>query len=221
MQFNTISDFYNYRSNCLCGRKLYTTFSYSAATFSDVFAAPSSSYQINENNITFPLEISFGRNQQNGNTKFELHCDVQNNKTYINTKCFTRTVISPIDFIIKHFTKEIQNELNLSFYRKCESNICEYNYELTTKQLNFDLIARNYNPIEVNTESFNLQEGDKSYRIVTNFNEDITNIQYHTPQLQFILPAQEVIKISANKFSKYPLNKDFLMDKIKTLILFS
>jgi hypothetical protein len=49
----------------------------------------------------------------------------------------------------------------------------------------------------------------------TNFSENITNIQYHTSQSQLILPVQEVMKISANKFSKYPLNKDFLIEKLK------
>ena len=221
MQFNTISDFYNYRSNCLCGRKLETTFNYSSANYSEVFAAPSASYQINNDCILYPLEISYGRYQQHGNTKFELYCNIQNNKIHINTKDFSRTIISPLDFIRKHFTDKIQNELNLSLDRKCESNMCEYNYGFFTKPLNFDLNNNTYLPIELVSESFNLQEEDKSYRIITNYNDDITNIQYHTPQLQFILPAQEIVKISANKFSKYPLNKEFLISKLKTLILFS
>ena len=214
MKFDTFADYFQFRGKCLCGSPLATTFTYSSADDDYIHIKPSGSYFVDKKELTlvFPLEIE-SRLSPHGEVAFNVVCDLRTKKLHVQTKSFTNTQISPLNFVEQHFNVVTQQAVNFKMLRTClSSEKCESFYELIAYPLTFDLRAGAYNPIEVECEHFNIRDDqERKYYFSTVFRDESTIVTYD----------REKMTLPLDKFSKYPLDREFLLNKIKTLILFT
>ena len=220
MQINTFAEYFRFRDRCPCGGSLATTFTYSSADDDYIHIKPTGSYFVDKKSLSlvFPLEIE-SRLSPHGEVSFHVICDLMTNKLHVQTKSFTNTQISPLNFVEQHFNVVTQQAVNFKMLRTCmSSQKCESFYELIAYPLTFDLRAGTYNPIEVECEHFKIiGDTDHKYYFSTVFRDGNTVITYEKGRNE----GKGSIVLPWDKFSKYPLEHEFLLNKVKTLILFT
>lgn len=144
---------------------------------------------------------------------------------YVGTKgssLHTEYRTSSDDFIKTHFTKQLQTGFNINLRLQCSHHSsCKYNYQLSTGPIIFDLDMMQLKPIPLISEHFNIDGMRNKYFFKTDFVTETTTITYNVPQPPFILGTQQVIQMNSEKFLRYPLEGEFLLNKLKTLLLFS
>jgi hypothetical protein len=219
MEFSTFADYFRFRDKCLCGGALATSFTYSSHDDDYIHVKPMGSYFVDkkELSLVFPLEIE-SRLSPHGEVAFHVVCHLVTNKLHVNTKSFTNTQISPLNFVEQHLDIVAQQCLNFKMLRTCtSSNDCNSHYELIARPLTFDIRGGTYNPIQADCEHFNLVDNaERKYRFLTDFKTGNTTIHYDVTNKNsgsIILPLE--------KFVKYPVEREFLLNKVKTLILFT
>lgn len=237
---DTFYQFFKYRSHCLCGKELTTIFNHSFSNDDEYTTInPLGSYHFADNNSTikFPCHLE-SRSSPYGEVDFTIVANVSSPSIKLLAEFsqphLTKVTISPGDFVKKHFTEEVQKKFNINIIRKCTAKIekkskygnlmvdCPLAYSIVTKSILFDFNKKEIVPINFLQETFVLSDDkDHHYRFNTNFDEGVTKITYSVPVLGFVLGGQETLEMPAEKFLKYPLDREFLLNKVKTLLLFS
>lgn len=154
--------FLQYRTTCLCGANLYTTFSYSTAKIdNNIDVMPLGSYQVDEKEkiITFPFTIMRNNNR--------------------------------IDFQLIAFI----NSNNIFYFDNYTVDTC------------------------IAAEFYKIKNNDLEYRFYINYLDDVTVINYKEDYN--IRSNEGRLELPTTKFSKYPLDPKFIINKVKTLLLFS
>lgn len=220
MQFETFDQFFRFRERCICGCPLSSSFTHSSHSDEYVDVKPSASYRVDKINdrVIFPFEME-SRASPYGEVSFQLNAHIHQNRISIQTLSFTRTVISPMDFILKHLSHGIQRSLNIQIMRGCtKPKPCGAGYTMKTTPIVFNLRERIMKPFEINHEEFTIKEENHAYHFTSYFGTNSTKISVNgAPGTNF----KDVIELEADKYLRFPFEKDFLMDKAKTLILFS
>jgi hypothetical protein len=149
--------------------------------------------------------------------------DVFNLKAAYPVSSIYKRHVSPDDFVRSHLTADVMEKVNLYFERKCPNKECPYNYALTSRPLSFNMKACKVSPVEPKDETFKLYYNENIYYFRTNFATGQTSITFNVPQpgRTYVFAPQEVVHMKAEKFIKYPLDPEFLLNKLKTLLLFS
>jgi hypothetical protein len=154
-----------------------------------------------------------------GEVSFNVICDLMTNKLNIQTKSFTNTQISPLNFVEQYLDASVQRSLNMKMLRVCmATEPCDSYYEIVAMPLSFNIRACTYNPIVPEYERFTLTDSrERKYYFMTTFASKETSIEYAKSKYE----DRGSITIPFEKFAKYPLDREFLLNKIKTLILFT
>lgn len=217
MQFETISEFLQFRGTCLCGNAFRIQFSYSHSSTDYVEVRPISSYSIKKDGIVFPLEIE-SRLHPHGEVSFEIHVSLNHNKISVHPKSFSKTGISPLDFIQRHFTLQSQKQLGLKLALKCSKiEECSYRgYVGVTVPLTFNFQTRQLVSFSMETETIHFVGEESLYSFNSKFNLNETTISIKSPTGQ-----TTDLKIESDKYLRFDFNKEFLINKAKTLILFT
>lgn len=147
--------------------------------------------------------------------------DTFNLKAAYPVPSFHKRHVSPEDFVKSHMTTDVQEKINIRLQRKCSNKQCEYSYFLSTAPIVFDMKTYKVSPLELQEETFRMNYHDNTYYFRTNFATEQTTITYHVPKAGFVIGAHENIQMKSEKFLKYPLEAEFLLNKLKTLLLFS
>lgn len=131
--------------------------------------------------------------------------------------------ISPLDFVKKHFTADLQNSFDIGMVLKCAAHSPEHRcgYVLNCLPLKFDLDSNHILPIGLKSEEFEIRNGSMVYRFKTSFVDGLTTILFNSPMKGFVIGKQETLEMNSEKFIRYPLDREFLLNKVKTLLLFS
>lgn len=133
------------------------------------------------------------------------------------------TGIDVEQFVNKHFSRSFQRGLKIHLRRECSNRgNCKMSYSLNTTSLTFDMIERTIDPINLHSETFHLDDksGHRFY-FNTDFLEKKTSIRFISPSQRFVIGEQDTIEIDSEKFLRFPLDHEFLLNKVKTLLLFS
>jgi hypothetical protein len=220
MQFETFDQFFRFRECCICGYALSSTFTHSSHSDEYIDVKPSSSYRVDKLNdrVIFPFDVE-SRASPYGEVSFQLNAHIHQNRISIQTTSFTRTVMSPMDFILKHLSHGVQRSLNIQIMRGCtRPKPCGSNYMMKTTPIVFNLRERVMKPFEIHNEDFTIKEEKYAYHFTSYFGLNSTKISVSgISGTDF----KDVIELEADKYLRFPFEKDFLTDKVKTLILFS
>lgn len=218
MNLDSLQHMAKFRSHCLCGYELKTHIKFDAADSEYITITPYRSQY--ENIIDIPTKIKCNLDSQvspYGQVDFEIIIMPQSSRFHLGTNSAQDEV-----FVRKHFSIAAQLSLKIQAIRVCYGNpYCDIKYKLSTYNLVFDLDTSTIGGLSLFNEHFFIKENGKSYSFVTNFENKTTVIGYEKPQPRFILPATKFIEMNSDKFLRYPFERDFLLEKIHTLLLFS
>ena len=240
MQPTTLDQFFRFRKHCLCGKKLTTVFNHSFSNDDEYTTVnPLGSYHFADNNSTikFPCHLE-SRSSPYGEVDFTIVANVSSPSIKLIAEfChphLTKVTLSPGEFVKLHFTEDVQKKFNINIIRKCTAKIerkgkygglmmdCPSAFSLVTAPIMFGFNKREIVPISFLQETFILSDDkEHHYRFNTNFTKGVTQITYSVPMLGFVIGGQNTLEMPAEKFLKYPLDREFLLNKVKTLLLFS
>lgn len=137
------------------------------------------------------------------------------------TYSYYKKTMPATEFVKKHFLPNVQEKLKLIMGRKCSNyERCEYSYTFRSAPLQFDVTAGQMLPIRLLDEAFIIKDGTKRYGFGTNFLENTTNVRSITGS-SHLNPSKTLVTLPAEKYLKYDFNREFLLNKLKTLLLFS
>lgn len=236
MKFETFDQLFRFRPKCLCGKPVIMSFKYSSSFTSkyneNICVTPNKTHQISENGS----EVLFSFNIDSSVQK-TVNIDIVayiSSPDFSSTAAYTSPLIKgqrlpPIEVVKAYLTEKIQNDLNLVVVFKCsqlfQDSPCSYT--LMTKPIIFDF-NRGFNstkgkirPLELYEESFSIGSGTKTYRCRTSFEENKTVVSYRVAKPKFTIGGEESLIIPAHHFLKFPLDSEWLINKINTLVLFS
>jgi hypothetical protein len=240
MQPQTFDQLFKFRKYCLCGNELVTIFNHSIHADDEYTTVkPTGAYQLIDNNskVIFPCNLD-SRAAPYGEVNFIIHANVSSPSIKVIAEFaqphLTKIIISPNDFVRRHFTEDVQQKFNINLTRKCHARVeaklrqfsytqpCGFSYVLSVGPILFDFVKNEMKPISLLEETFTLvDDKEHSYRFRTNFTKETTTITYSVPKPGFVIGGQESIDLPIEKFLKYPLEREFLLNKVKTLLLFS
>lgn len=193
-----------------------------------MYLKPRSSYvfDINNNIAKFPLNIENVllpiMNEYNCSVDFTINSELNNNHVWLELDNKSEEIW--YDFIKRNFVLELQLELQIKISLKCfGSNFesCPYCYQLNSKFLTFDLYTGIINEISIESEKFKIRDNNHLYNFDIDYQSNSAVISYNTFSQTSILPVQNTINIPVSKIAKYDFNKEYIMEKTKTLLLFS
>lgn len=205
--------FLQYRTTCLCGANLYTTFSYSTAKIdNNIDVMPLGSYQVDEKEeiITFPFTIM----KNNNRIDFQLIAFINSNKFIMRTNSEKDK-----NYVEDMLSLDIQKQLGIVMAKRClGTGSCQYSYQL--KSSNNIFYFDNYTVDTcISAEFYKIKNNDLEYRFYINYLDDVTVINYKEDYN--IRSNEGRLELPTTKFSKYPLDPKFIINKVKTLLLFS
>lgn len=235
MQLLTFDQFFSYRSLCLCGKPLII--SYPKGVFiDDNYTRITACYIENLSNkdvIRYYINID-SKSIPYGDVSFIISCNAISNKIKISDARYNdpyrKPRLSVDEFIKKHFNQEAQLNLKLNLAKKCPNEgmicsingyLCDHNYCQRTKPLTFNLSSKNMNLIQLDLESFDITNHSKIIHVETNYNKKISKIIIRKPSNGLEIGKEQIIEMSSEKFLNFPLEHEFLFNKINTLLLFS
>lgn len=241
MQIPTFDQFFRYRSQCLCGQPLVTAFP-KGVTMDDEYTCMTGSHMETGDNgsvVKFLFNID-SRSVPYGDVSFVVASYVTSGAITIQGAMYNDPYRKPrmsIDeFIKKHFDQASQLKLKLNLIRTCKNAgifcttprgyLCNYSYHQKTRPLTFNVRTKMMDPIELEEESFHIDLDKKNHhsqRIYfrTNYMESLSKIIVMAPSKTMVLGKEPVIEMPAEKFLGFPVNPEFLLNKAKTLLLFS
>lgn len=234
MEFETFDQLFKYRPNCLCGRPLAMTFAYSSSLDDDYSYILPEGYYKSEDGAEMIFNFALdGKKPPTGKSSFIITAKVSSPhfsmvSTYTDSSKKDRRITST-EFVKSHFNLTIQESLNISMCFKCDGVVGEKQcfYLLQTSPIQFKY-STGFNaangeivPISIREEKFSLKQGKNRYYFNTSYLTNKTIITYNTPKSGFVIGWQEKIEVPAEKFSKFPLDQELLLNKLKTLLLFS
>lgn len=128
--------------------------------------------------------------------------------------------LSADQFVKRHFNYDFQNSLKVIIKRECsDRGNCKLRYHLNTQLITFDMGNQIIDSIELNDEFFWIEDKNKIFCFKTDFTIGKTFIQM-TKQDDRV-HWHDCIEIDSEKFLRYPLDREFLLNKLKTLLVFS
>lgn len=225
MRPQTFDQLFRFRSHCLCGSELSTFFPYGSKLRDDyTFVNSVGSHHIDETSskVVFLCNLTANTSPY-GRVDFMMECYVSSPTFKLTATKESKNIMSAEDFVKIHFTEDIQQAQCITLKRICsKGNLCDYHYGLSTQPILFDFKRKEIKPIDLAEESFRIKN-DKGlgFYFRTNFTDGTTTITYTSPHSAFVIGTQESIQMKSEKFLKYPLNREFLLNKVKTLLLFS
>ncbi len=231
MSFSTFDQFFHFRSHCLCGQPLVNIFpgsSYMEDDYTTVRAAYAKDHTENGSVISFICGID-ARTSPYGEVDFLVSVYVSSNSFKLSAsypkEFMYKKRLAPNLFVKHHFNIHIQDKLNIYLKRVCSSyhtdNKCEFGYALTTSPIKFDMKNQVIQPITLASEVFSISANDQKFHFDTNFINKETAIRCWSPKAGYVIGRQEVFHLNSEKYLKYPLEREFLLNKVKTLLLFS
>ncbi len=241
MPLQTFDQFFKYRSKCLCGQPMVTSFPKGAAMDDEYTCMTGGHMETGDNGSVIRFQYNIDSQAvPYGDVSFIISSFVTSGAITISgagyNNPYTRPRMSLDEFIKCHFTHDLQVKLDLVMTRKCtnagiystnhKGNLCEYSYHQKTKPLTFNLRTKMMDPIEFAEESFFIgveRKNNHSGRIYfkTNFDDGTSKIITHAPSKGYVLGKELVIEMKSEKFLGYPVEPEFLLNKAKTLLLFS
>jgi len=135
-----------------------------------------------------------------------------------------RSQLPANQFVQRHFTEDFQRKLKVFIKRECsDRGNCKCHYSLATTPLTFDMYDMTISPMELEGESFWLDDShhNRRYFFKTDFVNMVTNIKFVSPSPQHIIGNVDSMDIDVDKFLRFPLEREFLLNKVKTFLLFS
>lgn len=218
MNLQSLSQFYNLRSSCLCNHPLYSTFLYSSYDDDYISVKPLRSHEvdkaINTGTIKFSFQIS-SNIVPYGETYFYIIADIKSStfKYYIESN---KSTDPNVDLVKYHFgSPNLQNSLNIKICLKCSDrmniNCVGVDYNLHSGNIIFD-----FNTMTVTATNINEIIKLHACEIKTNINDNETTFSYHS-----LKEKNMTFKMNAEKFLSIPFTKDHLAEKIKLYSVFS
>lgn len=149
---------------------------------------------------------------------------------------YTKPRMSTDEFIKRHFNYASQFKLKLQLVRTCKNAgifcttpkgyLCDYSYHQITKPLIFDVKTKQMDLIELESESFMIhveKKNDHSYPFYfkSNFSEGLSKIVVRAASKNYKPGPEQVIEMPVEKFLGFPVEREFLLNKARTLLLFS
>lgn len=144
--------------------------------------------------------------------------------------------MSTDEFIKKHFNYASQLKLKINLIRTCKNAgvfcttpkgyLCQYSFRQKNRPITFNVKTKMMDPIELEEEEFHInieKKNNHSYPIYfrTNYAEGLSKIVVRLPSKIYVLGTEQVIEMTSEKFLGFPLDREFLLNKAKTLLLFS
>jgi hypothetical protein len=232
MQLATFEQLFNFRTNCLCGNPLSIVFNHGIHMDDDyTVIKPMSAYKLVKggDQVAFPCCLE-SRLSPSGQVYFLILANLKDPSCSIKSEYYetggvstvTEYSTSPDDFVKRHFTQQLQTGFNINLRLQCSHHSsCQYRYQLSTGPIIFDMDMMQLKPITLISEYFILNGMRMKYYFKTDFATETTSITYNMPMPPYILGTQQVIQMNSEKFLRYPLEHEFLLNKLKTLLLFS
>lgn len=234
MAHSTFDQLFRFRTHCLCGSPLTTMFRYSSFDNDYISVTPRGSYDLSQNGslIKFACNID-SRISPYGEAKFDIYAymaspTIKLVAEYVNPHAEMMNTVMPAEkFVERHFDEDAQKGFNINLQRRCAvisfgPQPCSHHYILTTSAIQFDIKKKELLPITLLEETFDLLDDRQNrYRFTTNFAGELTSIIYTVPKGGYILGEQKIVDMKSEKFLKYPFEREFLLNKLKTLLLFS
>jgi hypothetical protein len=234
----TIKQFLEYKNICYCGTPLSVTFNYSYAKY-DVPICHFHMKQIvsikynGKYTVTASLDkrhaifddftiFSFLLNVPNEkiDIKFEIIADHSNNsiRIVINSIVGHITKNYARELVKKYFIEELQKNLNITYIKTCPNKECKSSFKISSSKILFDLEKCTLSNFYTSNENLEIIDNDYIYRFTTSYEDNTTHLEYkHKNKNNFM----QKIDMNMDQYTKYPMNRDFLFKKIKTLLLFS
>ena len=215
MQFETFDQMFQFRKHCLCGALCEGYFQCLTSDDEYITISPrllNSTASPDSMSLCLGFEID-SRIVPSGIVYFDLFIKRQSKDFEMRA----RYLSSPYDqvpaseFAKKYFHEREQNNMKITVHVECANESCPYEYKSKFGHVIFDLNTRTISDFSILSERFVLNNNERKYSISSNFMEDVTTIKYQ----------KDEIKLSSKNFAKYSWDRQFLLDKIKTLFLFS
>jgi len=131
------------------------------------------------------------------------------------TKCSARELVK------KYFIEELQGNLNITYVRMCSNDNCSSSFKLSSSKILFDFENNTLHNFSPSSEILTITNNDLIYRFITSYQTRTTHLEYEAKQQNGIQPVIKKIDMNMEQYIKYPMNREFLFKKIKTLLLFS
>ncbi len=215
MQFETFDQMFRFREHCLCGAMLEGFFRCATADDEYVTISPrllNSTAEPNSMSLCLGFEID-SRIVPSGVVYFDLFIKKHSKDFEMRARYLSPPYdqMSAAEFATKHFSSREQKNMAINVHVECSDERCPYGYKSTFGNVVFDLKSRKIEDFSILKERFVLNKDDRKHLIISDFRADITTIQFQ----------KDIIELPAQNFAKYPLDAQFLLDKINTLFLFS
>lgn len=207
----SLGQFLKYRTHCLCGSQLTTNFSYSTAKIGNATISPAGSYYLDKlkESIIFPFTIEFVKER----VHFELISFLHSNSFVLRIN----NNATVAEFIKEKFSQDIQSQISINMNRGCSSHYCNYSYKLYSVNTIFDF--SNYTvTTNVSSEHYKIVDKELLYEFYINSKNDTATIMCYSIGRYDRVPD---LILPADKFLEYPFNAEFIINKVKTLLLFS
>jgi hypothetical protein len=228
MRAQTFDQLFNLRPNCPCGSKLITLVSRGNAIDDEyTFVAFVGSHHWSETNEGVSFLGNIGSNvTPYGQAEFLIKCSMNSSNFELIAaydKQSPNTQLPADQFVKRHFNTEFQQKIKVFIKRECSNRgECRCHYSMSTSFLTFDMYEQTISPIEIEGESFWLEDNSNHrYFFKTSFKEGITSIRFVSPSPKYIIGEVDSMEIDADKFLRFPLEREFLLNKAKTFLLFS
>lgn len=218
MRCKNIKEFINFRSQCFCGMPLQA---YCSST--DI-----NNFSVNINLLTHELNVV---NDQI-NISFVLEDFTKYNKIYFDIIFRANSNIFEITFpkskqsfnylkccLQKNFSIRQQHLFSFNIYLKCKNNSCDY--ILRSVPVYFNIKDQAVFPFKIKSETFTLNKNNERFIFKSNFLSNTTSINYTVDSDTFLIGVQDSFILPLENFLKYDFTADYLLNKVKTFILFS
>ncbi len=229
MLATTFDQLFSLRSNCPCGSPLFTIVSRGANIDDDyTFVNCVGTHHWNdygEEGIAFLINLSSNAFPY-GQAEFLIKCPMDKPNFELLAayeKESHRNGMTAEQFVKRHFTFGLQFKQKIHVKRECANRgNCKCNYTLVSDNITFDMDTQQLNQMKFGAEDFSLvDDNDRRIYFQTDFESGITNIKYINHSARFTIGKQESFELETEKFLRYPLDREFLLNKVKTFLLFS